>query len=54
MLKIPDHGTVYLIVDALDECDSRLSDRLDLTVDNEFTPPSRLKWLITSSKSQGY
>ena len=48
MLKIPDYGTIYLVVDALDECDSGLSELLNLIVDNEFTPPFQVKWLITS------
>ena len=48
MLKIPNHGTIYLVVDALDECDSKLSELLDLIIDNEFTSPARVKWLITS------
>ena len=48
MLKILDHGTIYLVVDALDECDSGLSELLNLITDNEFTPQFRVKWLITS------
>ena len=47
MLKIPNHGTVYLVVDALDECDSGLSELLKL-ITNRFALPSRVKWLITS------
>ena len=48
MLRIPDHGTIYLVVDGLDECDSELYELLKLIIDNEFTPPLRVKWLITS------
>ena len=48
MLKIPEHGTFYLVVDALDECGSGLSELLDLIIDNEFTTPFQVKWLITS------
>ena len=48
MLKIPVHGTIYLVVDALDECASGLSQLLSLITYNGFTPASRVKWLITS------
>ena len=48
MLKIPNHGTIYLVVDALDECDSGLSELLNFITNNEFTPPFQVKWLITS------
>ena len=48
MLEILKHGTIYLVVDALDECDSGLSQLLNLITDNRFVPPSRVKWLITS------
>ena len=38
---------VYLMVDALDECNSKLSQLLDLIAPN--TPhPSRVKWLVSS------
>ena len=53
ILKIPDHGTIYLVVDALDECDSWLSELLDLIIDNEFTPPFQVKWPITSRNYKG-
>ena len=43
-----NHGTVYLVVDALDEGGSGLSELLELMADNGFAPPSRVKWLITS------
>ena len=48
MLEIPVHGTIYLVLDALDECVSELSQLLSLITYNEFTLPSRVKWLITS------
>jgi hypothetical protein len=38
---------VYLMVDALDECDSELSQLLDLIVRN-ISRPSRVKWLVSS------
>ena len=48
MLKILNHGTIYLVVDALDECESGLSELLNLITNNGSAPPSRVKWLITS------
>ena len=39
---------VYLIVDALDECDSGLLQLLDLIVPNASTTSSRVKWLVSS------
>jgi hypothetical protein len=38
---------VYLMVDALDECDSGLSQLLDLITRNS-SEPSRVKWLVSS------
>jgi hypothetical protein len=38
---------VYLIVDALDECDSELPQLLDLIARNS-SEPSRVKWLVSS------
>ena len=48
MLEIPYNGTIYLVVDALDECDTQLSDLLSLIANDKFASPSRVKWLITS------
>ena len=39
---------VYLVVDALDECDSGLFQILDLIVRNVSTSSSRVKWLVSS------
>ena len=39
---------VYLIVDALDECEEGLSQLLELIVRNVFTSSSRVKWLVSS------
>ena len=41
----------YLMVDALDECDSELSQLLDLIIHNTSEPASRVKWLV-SRRSQ--
>jgi hypothetical protein len=46
------HGSslarVYLMVDALDECDSESSQLLDLITHNTSEPSSRVKWLVSS------
>ena len=47
MLRISIRGTIYLVVDGLDECDSELSKLLCL-ITNRVAPPSRVRWLITS------
>ena len=39
---------VYLMVDALDECDSELSQLLDLISRNDSKPLSKIKWLVAS------
>ena len=51
MLHDPSLARVYLMIDALDECDSELSQLLDLIAHNTSEPPSRVKWLV-SSRSQ--
>ena len=48
MLEIPYNGTIYLVVDALDECATQLSDLLSFIANDKFASPSRVKWLITS------
>lgn len=43
------HSKVYLIVDALDECqDDGMADFLRLIVRNGLDQPTKLKWLLTS------
>ena len=44
MLKVPNHNTIYLVVDALDECDSGISELSKLITNNV---QSQVKWLIT-------
>ena len=53
MLKMPHHGTIYLVVDALDECELGLSELLRLITNNRFAPPSQVKWLVTSRNREG-
>jgi hypothetical protein len=48
ILNDPTLATTYLLVDALDECDSGRSDLLRIITDDRLAPPSRLKWLVTS------
>ena len=52
MLEIPNHGTIYLVVDALDECTSGLHELLDLITYNRFAPSARVKWLVTSRNQE--
>ena len=47
ILELPTQGKIYL-VDALDECDSGLSELISLMTDDRLAPLSRVKWLITS------
>lgn len=48
MLRDPRLTRVYLVVDALDECESGLSQLLNLIVRNVSTSSSRAKWLVSS------
>ncbi|KAF1955560.1 NACHT-domain-containing protein, partial [Byssothecium circinans] len=44
----PSLPTTYLLVDALDECASGLSDLLHIITDHNLVRRSRVKWLVTS------
>ena len=44
--------TVYLVVDALDECASELSKFLRLIVQNMSTSSARVKWLVSSRNNR--
>ena len=48
ILHDPCLTRVYLVVDALDECESGLSQVLDLIVRNTSISSSRVKWLVSS------
>src|SRR5207248_7527624 len=48
MLDDLNLARVYLMVDALDECDSELPQLLELIADHNFRPSSRVKWVVTS------
>ncbi|KAI4940634.1 hypothetical protein J4E91_011295 [Alternaria rosae] len=48
ILNDPTLANTYLLVDALDECDSGRSDLLRIINDGRLAPPSRVKWLVTS------
>ena len=48
MLRDSRLTTVYLVVDALDECESGSSRLIDLIVQNTSTSSSRVKWLVSS------
>jgi hypothetical protein len=48
MLKDPGLPRVYLVLDALDECDSGLPQLLDLIASHGSELASRIKWLVAS------
>jgi hypothetical protein len=48
MLQDPSLKRMYLIVDALDECESELSQFLDLIVRSASHSSSRVQWLVSS------
>ena len=48
MLNDSSLPRVYLMVDALDECDSGLSQLLDAIAFSESESSSRVKWLVAS------
>jgi hypothetical protein len=48
MLKDPSLPPTYLLVDALDECTSGLSELLHIITDASLARRSRVKWLVTS------
>ena len=48
MLEDPHLTRVYLILDALDECESGLEELIALIVRNASTSSSRVKWLVSS------
>jgi NACHT domain/WD domain, G-beta repeat len=48
ILHDPSLRRVYLIVDALDECESGWLELLQLIVQNVLTSTSRVKWLVSS------
>lgn len=48
MVRDPRLKRIYLIVDALDECQSGLAQLLDLIASNASDSSSRVKWLVSS------
>ena len=48
ILNDPSLPMTYLLVDALDECTSGLSDLLNVIADHSLARHSRVKWLVTS------
>ena len=48
MLRDPSLSRTYLIVDTLNECQSRLEQLLNLIVQSLSDLPSRVKWLVSS------
>ncbi|KAI4166728.1 MAG: hypothetical protein LQ343_007802 [Gyalolechia ehrenbergii] len=54
ILKDPSLGNIYLMVDALDECDSKISELLEWIIrkDSELSP--KIKWLTTSRNEPAF
>ena len=48
LLHDPCLTRIYLVVDALDECESELSQLLSIITQNASTSSSRVKWLLSS------
>jgi hypothetical protein len=48
MIRDPSLGYTYLMVDALDECQTDLDHLLKIIVDTSLDPSSRVKWLVSS------
>jgi hypothetical protein len=48
ILKDPTLPTTYLLIDALDECTTGLSDLLLIITNDSFARRSKVKWLVTS------
>ncbi|EUC39573.1 hypothetical protein COCMIDRAFT_61008, partial [Bipolaris oryzae ATCC 44560] len=53
ILNDPTLPTTYLLVDALDECDSGLPTLLQIITDSNLARRSKVKWLVTSRNVQG-
>ncbi|KAL4950089.1 WD40-repeat-containing domain protein [Aspergillus filifer] len=48
MIQDSTDARTYLIVDALDECETDLSDLLKLIARTKFMPAARVKWIVSS------
>jgi GTPase SAR1 family protein len=48
LVQKSSHPRIYLIVDALDECDFELGQLLKKIFDNRISSNSKVKWLVTS------
>ncbi|KFA54466.1 hypothetical protein S40293_08007 [Stachybotrys chartarum IBT 40293] len=48
MIRHPRKGTVYLAIDALDECQDGLLELLHLITATASSPESHVKWIVTS------
>lgn len=46
-------GTVYLMIDALDECDAEIHELLRRIIDKSFKLSAKVKWLTTSRNEPG-
>lgn len=51
MLRDTTLGTVFVLIDAVDECDNGMHDFLEWVIDQSSDPSSRAKWLLSSRHS---
>ncbi|KAL9026075.1 MAG: hypothetical protein Q9196_005207 [Gyalolechia fulgens] len=54
ILKDPSLGNIYLMVDALDECDSMISELLEWIIRKESELSPKIKWLTTSRNEPAF
>ena len=54
ILTDPSLDTVYLMVDALDECDSTIYDLLKWIISTDYRIPHKIKWLTTSRNQPAF
>ena len=54
ILKDQSLGNVFLMIDALDECDVKIHKLIDWIVRNEPSKSSKIKWLVTSRNEPAF
>ena len=54
ILKDPDLGNVYFMIDALDECDSKIDELLKWIISENPEVSPKIKWLMTSRNEPAF
>lgn len=54
ILKDPSLGNVYFMIDALDECDSKILELLEWIIHKNFEVSPKIKWLTTSRNEAAF